>query len=96
MILKKPPQIFYTGDVLTDYIGDPQTYEKNKESGNFPDDVNLVIAGIKEKPIPQKNVELEMEDASKEVEKPQKVQESVPMLKKENVESKENIKPGKF
>ena len=43
MILKKPPNIFYTGDVLTDYIGNPQTYEKNKESGKFPNDIDLVI-----------------------------------------------------
>ena len=37
-----------------------------------------------------------MEDASKEVKKSSKVQESIPVLKEESVEDKENTKPNKF
>ena len=37
-----------------------------------------------------------MEDASKEVKKPSKVQESIPVQKEENVKDKENTKPSKF
>ena len=43
MILKGPPQIFYTGGVLTQEIGSPEDYVKNKNNGNFPDHIDLTI-----------------------------------------------------
>ena len=45
MILKNPPQVFYTGGVLTEAIGAPEDFVKNKDSGNFPD-INLRIPAV--------------------------------------------------
>lgn len=44
MILKIPPQVFYSGkEALTKVIGSPEDYVKNRASGNFPDSTDLHI-----------------------------------------------------
>ena len=43
MILKSPPQVFFTGGVLTSAIGSPEDYIKNKSSGNFPESTDIRI-----------------------------------------------------
>ena len=43
MVLKQPPQVFYTGGALTQAIGCPEDYGKNEKNGNFPDHIDLTI-----------------------------------------------------
>ena len=43
MILKSPPQVFYAGRVLTQVIGSPDDFNKNKEKNSFPDHLDLKI-----------------------------------------------------
>ena len=43
MILKHPPEVFFTGGVLTKAIGAPEDYVKNKENGFFAEHTDLRI-----------------------------------------------------
>ena len=57
MVLKFPPQVFYTGEALTQVIGSPEDYAKNKTNGNFPDDIDLTIPSAE---TPTKHLAREM------------------------------------
>ena len=48
MILKNPPQVFCTGGALSQVIGAPQDYSKNRDSSHFPDDEDIHIPLPKE------------------------------------------------
>ena len=43
LILKDPPEVFCTGGVLTQAIGHPTEYEKNKEHGFFAEHADIRI-----------------------------------------------------
>ena len=44
MILKNPPQVFFSGGKMNKQIGAPNDYAKNKEAGEFPNESITISA----------------------------------------------------
>jgi hypothetical protein len=46
MVLKSPPQIFYTDGTISNVIGSPEDFHKNRDSGKFLDATDLSIPAM--------------------------------------------------